>query len=112
MPPELPAHYPRFYSSPAPYLFMQVILDIARPNDWATLEPMVAGMGIRFSVSDTATAPSAPPEQLTLEEIAARVVHTKENWDIIRRGGVISNIEEFMKDFEESRKDRPLPFRD
>ncbi len=83
-------------------MLMQVTLAIPNQRDWQTLMPLLERLGISYNVQK---------EQI-LED-----AHTKSerDWEIIMRGGSPkSSIEQaqFLHDFEESRQDRPLPFRD
>jgi hypothetical protein len=79
---------------------MQVTLAIPNQRDWQTLMPLLERLGISYNVQ-TAQTP---------EDAQAK---SDRNWEIIMRGGgKAENFEEYMREFEESRQDRPLPFRD
>lgn len=81
---------------------MQVTLAIQNQRDWQTLMPLLERLGISYDVQK---------EQI-LEDARTK---SDRDWEIIMRGGSPkSSIEQaqFLRDFEESRQDRPLPFRD
>ena len=76
---------------------MQVTLNIPNKNHWEALVPILNEFNITFQIDEG---------DISEEEQAKR------DWAIIRQGAHIDNFEEFMKEFEESREDRKLPFRD
>jgi hypothetical protein len=79
---------------------MQVTLAIPNQRNWLTLMPLLERLGISYNVQT----------EQTPEDAQAK---SDRNWEIIMRGGgKVENIEEYMREFEESRQDRPLPFRD
>jgi hypothetical protein len=81
-------------------LLMQVTLAIPNQRDWQTLMPLLERLGISYNVQAV---------QIT-EDARTK---SERDWEIIMRGGSKKdNIEQFLRDFEESRQDRPLPFRD
>lgn len=74
---------------------MQVTLDIPNKNHWEALVPLLKELNITFQVNED--------KHISEEEQA------KKDWEIIRKGIEVDDPEQFMKDFEESRKDRELP---
>jgi len=75
----------------------RIILDIPNNNDVELLLPLLRRLGIIVSKQN---------HELSESE----VIHHK---NIIEKGGRnIENFESFMQDFELSRQDRPMPFRD
>ena len=79
---------------------MQVTLAIPHQRDWQTLMPLLERLGISYNVQ----------KEQTPEDVRTK---SDRNWEIIMRGGgKVENIEAYLREFEESRQDRPLPFRD
>ena len=79
-------------------MLMQILLDVPNQRDWLSLVPLLERLGIHFSVQKADTK-------------AQERVEREKDWEIIMRGIKIDNMDEFMRDFDESRKDRPMPFR-
>ena len=78
---------------------MEVILNIPNSNDWVTLYPLLQRLGI--SVLQTKPLTPTPVSD-----------NAETDWNIIMKGIKIDKIDDFMNDFEASRQDRILPFRD
>ena len=75
----------------------RIVLDIPNNNDVELLLPLLRRLGIIISNQNTELSES-------------EVIYHK---NIIEKGGRnIENFESFMQDFELSRQDRPMPFRD
>ncbi len=71
---------------------MEVTLNIPNPNDWFNIEPLLKRLGITV--------------------ISSKNIETTQNdWNIILKGIKKENFDGFLNDFEDSRKDRELPFR-
>jgi hypothetical protein len=76
---------------------MEVTLNIPNPSDWINLEPLLQRLGITV---------------ITSKPIEIKPSQSDLDWAIILKGVKKENIEEFVADFEVSRQDRALPFRD
>ena len=75
----------------------RIVLDIPNNNDVELLLPLLKRLGVIISNH---------PNELSESE---RAYHEK----VFARGGKkIENFEEFMEDFQKSREDRVMPFRD
>jgi hypothetical protein len=74
----------------------RILLEISNPSDWQVLLPLLERLKIRFT----------PAEPLPQKTAPANAV------EIINAGlPAFDNFEEWMQQFEESRRDRTLPFR-
>ena len=73
---------------------MQVTLDIQNKNHWEALVPLLKELNITFQIDE---GDISEEEQI------------EKDWEIIGKGIDVDDPEQFMKDFEESRKDRELP---
>jgi hypothetical protein len=78
---------------------MQILLDVPNQRDWLSLMPLLERLGIHFAVQADDTD-------------AQSLAQSERDWEIIMHGIKIDNMDEFMRGFDESRKDRPMPFRD
>lgn len=76
---------------------MQVTLNIPNKNHLEALIPLLKEFNITFEIDENQISEK---EQL------------EKDWEVIRKGIEVDDPEQFMKDFEESRQDRKLPFRD
>jgi hypothetical protein len=77
----------------------KVVLEINNPKDWQVLLPLLKRLKIRF------TKVEAPPSPQDVDQAGAL--------EIIEAGlPAFDNFEEWMQQFEESRDDRLLPFRE
>jgi hypothetical protein len=76
---------------------MEVLLNIPNSNDWATLYPLLERLGITV---------------INTKPLSNFVSQKEKDWEIIMKGSPKENFDDFMKEFEESRQDRLLPFRD
>ena len=75
----------------------RIVLDIPNNNDVELLLPLLKRLGVIVSNR---------PNELSESE---RAYHEK----VFAKGGKkIENLEEFMEDFQKSREDRVMPFRD
>jgi len=73
---------------------MQVTLNISNKNHWEALVPILNEFNITFQIDE---------DDISEEE------RSKKQWEFLRKGIDVDDPEQFMKDFEESRKDRELP---
>jgi ABC-type oligopeptide transport system substrate-binding subunit len=78
---------------------MQVVLEVANQRDWLSLMPLLERLGISYNVQPVQTTEDARTK-------------SERDWEIIMGGIKKDNMDEFLRDFEQSRQDRPLPFRD
>lgn len=77
----------------------KVLLEINNPGDWYALQPLLERLKIRFTPAEVQPLPQKTARAKALEIINAGLP-------------AFDNFEEWMQQFEESRKDRPLPFRE
>ena len=81
-------------------MFMtSILLEIKNPGDWQVLKPLLERLKIRFTPVEVTSAPHKIARGKALEIINAGLP-------------AFDNFERWMQQFEESRKDRPLPFRE
>lgn len=71
-----------------------VLLEITNPSDWQVLLPLLERLKIRFTTTETSQRPQKTDPAKALEIINAGLP-------------AFDNFEEWMQQFEESRKDRP-----
>jgi hypothetical protein len=84
---------------------MQVLLDIPNQSAWNALQPLIQYLHIEILEQKEVKKEFPFMKKRSQEEQVAI-----EN--LIAKGANISNIHSFFSDFEENRKDRPLPNRD
>ena len=88
---------------------MQVTLDIPNQNAWQALQPLMQYLNIE--VIDFKNNGKMPLSSLPF--IKKRSTEEQNALDaILKKGCQIGNLENFMAEFEESRQDKILPFRD
>lgn len=76
-----------------------ILLEIKNPNDWQVLKPLLERLKIHFKPVESAPAPQKISREKALEIINAGLP-------------AFENFEGWMEEFEESREDRVLPFRE
>jgi hypothetical protein len=85
---------------------MQVLLYIPNQSAWQALQPLIQYLHI--GVLETKVEKNNP-----LPFIKKRTKKEQSALDaLLEKGITVSNIEALVRDFEENRQDRTLPFRD
>ncbi|TAK43500.1 MAG: hypothetical protein EPO28_05930 [Saprospiraceae bacterium] len=75
-----------------------ILLEIKNPGDWLVLKPLLKRLKIHFTPVETTPTPQKIARAKALEIINAGLP-------------AFQNFEEWMQQFEESRKNCSLPFR-
>ncbi len=78
---------------------MTVTLQIENETDWQVLKPLLERLQVGVQVFSEKEENTTPEQK-------------KIDWETIMRGIEKSNFGQFLSDFEASRQDRILPFRD
>ncbi len=77
----------------------KIVLEINNPKDWQVLLPLLERLKIPFTQVEGTSS--------------SQVIEPANALDIIKAGlPAFDNFDEWMRQFEENRKDRPLPFRE
>jgi len=79
-------------------IMAKVVLEINNPKDWQVLLPLLERLKIQFTQVDAAPTSQDMDQTNVLEIIKAGLP-------------AFDNFDEWIRQFEENRKDRPLPFR-